>query len=67
MEENTKPKAAIIVDANPETGNVNIGVDVDKDGKTDITLNTVIKNKTFWIIISAILGIIIITKASGIW
>ena len=65
--EETDSKPAIIVDANPETGKVSVDVDVDKDGNTDITLSAIIKSKIFWIVFSVALGIIVITKASGIW
>jgi hypothetical protein len=67
MDDEVKSKVGIIVDANPESGEVNVGVDVNDDGKPDISISTVIKDKRFWMVLSIAIGAVLFTKAIGIW
>ena len=66
-EEKVEPKIGIIIDANPETGKVEIGGDIDGDGKPDISINIIIKSKLFWTILSIAVAITLFTKAIGLW
>jgi hypothetical protein len=63
MTDETKPKAAIIIDANPESGEVSAGIDVDGDMKPDISFKTIIKDKRFWIVVGAIIAVILVVKS----
>ena len=60
-------KEAIIVDSNPETGDINISADVDGDGVPDIKTKFSIKDKRFWTGVLIIMGIIVATKGAGLW
>lgn len=60
-------KVGIIVDGNPDSGEVSAGVDLNGDGKADITLKTVIKDARFWYAVGSVAFIVAVTKAFGIW
>jgi len=61
-----EPKPAIILDVNPVAESVDVGVDIDGDGKPDIHTKITITDKRVWAIISLIV-IIIGTKTAGLW
>ena len=65
MTEEVKPKAAIIIDSNPDTGEVVAGVDIDGDGKSDFSFKTIIKDKRFWLVVAGIIAVILVIKGSG--
>lgn len=67
MEEVKEAKPGIILDATPETGEVNAGIDVDRDGKVDFSISVVITDKRFWAVVSIGIAIGLIAKGYGIW
>ena len=62
-----KPKAAIILDMNPEDETMRVGADFDGDGHADIEAQATIKDKRVWAIIGLIVIIVAGAKATGLW
>ena len=66
-DEEVQPKPAIIIDGNPDTGEVSAGVDIDGDGKADLSLTTVIKDWRVWAVISAAVAVGVAGNQLGFW
>jgi hypothetical protein len=65
VDEIVEAKKGIIIDANPESGEVAVGVDIDGDNKPDFTFKTIIKDKRFWLVVGGIIAIILVVKGMG--